>query len=232
MTRTQLTKGSTSSKSSAFGSVFALFRTNSLRSLPDSGSIPRMVYQSVKMLVTSLVMLSSVVLLSGCWHPTVATVQPPTVPGCSHLLAIPMQDDDGAVNDWATTLYVPIHVDPTKKGQAAFCFGEPVCMPHIPSRLSFVPKLVWGKIKNGRFEGEMIMSITNVHDYPFWGHAILKLSGDIPSPGSSSPAPVQYTILDNFDISIHPKNAWYSPPWYQFNMRLNLLPQTSINAVQ
>ena len=218
--------------SSVFALFRALFRTNSLQSLPDSGSIPRMVYQSVKMLVTSLVMLSSVVLLSGCWHPTVATVQPPTVPGYSHLLAIPMQDDDGVVNDWATTLYVPIHVDPTKKGQAAFCFGEPVCMPHIPSRLSFVPKWVWGKIKNGRFEGKMIMSITNVHDNPFWGHAILKLSGDIPSPGSSSPAPVQYTILNNFDISIHPKNAWYSPPWYQFNMRLNLLPQTSINAEQ
>ena len=177
-------------------------------------------------------MLSSVVLLSGCWHPTVATVQPPTVPGYSHLLAIPMQDDDGAVNDWATTLYVPIHVDPTKKGQAAFCFGEPVCMPHIPSRLSFEPQWVWGKIKNGRFEGKMVMYITNVHDNPFCGHAILKLSGDIPSPGSSSPAPVQYTILDNFDISIHPKNAWYSPPWYQFNIRLNLLPQTSINAEQ
>ena len=65
-------------------------------------------------------MLSGFVLLSGCWHPTVATVQPPTVPGYSHLLAIPMQDDDGAVNDWATTLYVPIHVDSTKKRTSRF----------------------------------------------------------------------------------------------------------------
>ena len=88
-----------------------------------------MVYQSVKMLVTSLVMLSSFVLLSGCWHPTVATVQPPTVPGYSHLLAIPMQDDDGAVNDWATTLYVPIHVDPTKKDKPLSASGSPyVCL--------------------------------------------------------------------------------------------------------
>ena len=37
--RTRQTKGSTSSKSSAFGSVFALFRTNSLQEEPDSGNM-------------------------------------------------------------------------------------------------------------------------------------------------------------------------------------------------
>lgn len=183
-----------------------------------------------KILVTAAICLAAVG-LNSCWHPTVATKNQPELPGYSHLLTIPMQDEAGAVNDWATTLYVPIHIDTTRHGDAAFNIGKPVCLPHLSSRLRFIPRLVWGEIKNGQFTGVMFLAVTNDGDNPFFDHAILMLEGRIPNERESNPVPVDYTIEVNLNTSIHPNNAWFSPPWYQRNIRLNLLPKSGLNQI-
>ena len=142
----------------------------------------------------------------------------------THELVIPMQDEAGVVNDWDTSLRIPMYVDASRKGVDAFHLGETEWMSHIPSRLCLTAEMVNGEIKGNRFTAEMLLHLSNVSDNPFLTHAILRIEGEVVSPYHGAPAPVHYTILDNFDTKIHPNNAWYNPPWYQLHLYLNMLP--------
>lgn len=150
----------------------------------------------------------------------------PCTQGYSHLLALPMQDEAGLVNDWDTTLYVPLQVYPDKKGLAAFEFGIPQLYPHISSRMYFEIKLVNGELNGNNFSAELFLSISNVSDNPFWTHAILQIEGELPGKKSTSCLPVRYSILTNYDTRIHPNNAWYNPSVFQRGIRVKIIPHS------